>query len=142
MQQIAEAYYEPYPATIYITKRSPEEKAEMTNTEEAFHLYQAGDYDKSIQLFEELSVEDQNEYTRFYLASAYQAIGELDKAIGLYEGLIETHGIFKSQSQWYMALCYLFKNDIDASRDVLKKLSTSTDSYGPKALKLLNDIQN
>lgn len=108
----------------------------------AFLAYDNKQYQKAIDEFEALKSDTlQNELT-FYIGVSYLALEEVEKAmITLAE--VSEDSRFAMEKQWYMALAYLKKNDIDATKEALNKaLALSTDPVlTRKATELLDKLK-
>lgn len=127
--------FKPYPNVL-----SSNVRGEQDFTKDAFYYYDLGELTKSIELFSgqsTLSYQD-----KFYLANAYLAEGEVDKAIILLEETKNGFSEFKEQSTWFLALAYLKADDTEKAKTELKLLSDSESSYQQKAEILLNTITN
>lgn len=111
-------------------------------------LFNKSDYKMAIH---HLNIYVENSPNRDYaailsLATAQLAQKEVDKAIPLYELIIETKEAtaqpFQNQATWYLALAQLRNNELPAAQMQLKQLSQNEHSdYQEAAKKLLKEIQ-
>lgn len=127
-------FYRPYPNVASPTIRGEAQG----NLAHAFGSYERGQYEDAAVKFESLEPKDHVVY--FYLASAYLADEEVDKAIGNFEKCLALEGLFTVQARWYLALCYLYKEDTTISLKLLNEILKSENDYSDKAAQLIQRI--
>ncbi|MGF1637222.1 MAG: tol-pal system YbgF family protein [Cyclobacteriaceae bacterium] len=140
--QLAVNYYEPYPLTEAITQRSGDVQHGVL--EEALAAYDQGNNEKASNMLQQILIESAGEMEKvnFYLASAYQADGEFEKAIPLYEKIYAEGNTFKTQAGWYASLAYLQLNKPVMALNILKELEQGEHAYASRAKELLQEIKS
>ncbi|KOF03228.1 hypothetical protein OB69_07950 [Roseivirga seohaensis subsp. aquiponti] len=109
----------------------------------AFLAYDNKQYQKAIADFETLKSDTLKSELTFYIGVSYLAINEIEKGIiTLKDDAIDSK--FAMEKQWYLALAYLKKNDIDAAKIALNKaLHLSTDPVlGRNVSELLDKVNS
>jgi len=129
------AYYKPYPNVSMPSERGENEQSARA---EAFQLYEMGDYAAATQKFEAIESKDMAAY--FYLASAYMANEQIDEATTNFKKCLAPENVFTVPARWYLALCYVHKNDAVQSQELLKAIIKNNDSYSAKAADLLQEM--
>ena len=85
----------------------------------AYAYYHLGYYQQAINDYNEVLTKIQNDYSSFgvecldYLARAYRAIGDIDKAIEIYNILGETFDSKEDYSSYQRGWCYEMKGEFD-----------------------------
>lgn len=142
MSEVALSYFNPYPATIGAVDRSAEDT--QTLISEAMGYYENGEYAQSIvvlnQILETGNLESK-EVHQFYLANAYQANNEFDKAENIYLSLIGDGRTFHQQASWNLALCYLSKGQKTETLKVLNNTNFTFGNYTVLSRKLQEELQ-
>ena len=134
---IIEDYYTPY-NYIPTTTRGGEN---ATNSFELiFENYDQGQYDKVIEMVYKTDASVRTNEINYLLANSYQASGDFDAAIKIYKELLNTDTQYKRGSQWYLALCYLSKENKDLAIPILKELSASNTSKSVMAQEILEKL--
>ena len=132
-------YYSEYPVSPELSELSRSDDDLLF----AIKVYEAGDYDRAIILFEMLS--DSSAfiaYSRFYAGHAYLHLNLSDKAIESFQGLLdEDPGDLEHATRWYLALSYLKEGNAMLSREQLKIIEVSDSPFKRKARLLLRDLQ-
>jgi tetratricopeptide (TPR) repeat protein len=131
-------YYKEYPMTA--------EMNELSRTDDdllfAMKVYEAGDYERAIILFEMLA--DSNalrEYSLFYAGHAYMHLNLTDKAIETFKGLLdEARGDIIPATRWYLALCYLKTGEAALSKAQLLLIEETESPFRKDARMLLRDL--
>jgi tetratricopeptide (TPR) repeat protein len=131
------AYYKPYPNVSMPSERGENERSARA---EAFQFYERGDYAAATQRFEAIEPKDMAAY--FYLASAYMANEQIDKATTNFEKCLTSENVFTVPARWYLALCYVYKDDKERSQELLKAIVSHNDAYSTKAADLLREINS
>lgn len=136
--ELALAYFEPYPATIGAASRSTETSKDLI--ERAMSSYENGDYETTIEILEGLG-ENNTDINKFYLGNAYQATQAYDKAIKIYQDLIDNSQMFNEQASFNLALCYLSTDNIEGATTLLKNANFAVPAYQDKAGQLLEKLE-
>ncbi len=133
------AYYKEFPLTGQMS--------ELSRTDDdllfAIKVYEAGDYERAIVLFEMLADSaGLREYSLFYAGHAYMHLNLTDKAIETFQTLLkEAAGELTPATRWYLALCYLKTGQAESSKELLVQLKESDSPYRKDARMLLRDLQ-
>ncbi len=107
-QQLYATYFKPYPNVVMPMTR---EENRANPFADAFRLYEAGKYRDALAQFGQIADRSEDENILFYSAMSFLALGEADSAIVILEPLKGTNSHFRQQIYWYLALCYLKKDD-------------------------------
>ena len=136
-EQLYTAYFSPHTNTFAPIERN---KTSATILEKAFLAYENNEFEKALILFEETK-ETNNTAIQFYKASSYMALNNIEKALPLLEKVGTSKDVYANYAHWYLALCYLKKNQLQNSKSHLEIIVTN--SYYPhkKAKELLNEIR-
>ncbi len=131
-------YYKEYPMS--------EEINELSRTDDdllfAMKVYEAGDYDRAIILFEMLADSSGlRGYSLFYTGHAYMHLNLTDKAIETFHLLLhEPPATLIPATRWYLALCYLKTGEAALSKEQLLLIEDTDSPFRKSARKLLRDL--
>jgi tetratricopeptide (TPR) repeat protein len=89
---------------------------------QAFNAYENKNFEKAINLFDKILVNNGNSSIQFYKANALLALDKVDEAIVLLKNDISIQDSFHEKRYWFLALAYLKKSDIKNSRKNLTLL--------------------
>ena len=101
-EELYASNYEPYPNTVYAITRDNTEDNSLER--KAFGAYEANDIETAIRYFQDLRQNSGLDYVDFYLAQAYLANNDIQKAVPLFEKVVADNTDFKSEALWYAAL--------------------------------------
>jgi tetratricopeptide (TPR) repeat protein len=124
-----------------------EEMNELSRTDDellfAIKVYEAGDYDRAIIMFEMLADSSMlRGYSLFYAGHAYMHMKLNDKAIETFQELLnDAPGDLIAATRWYLALCYLKKGEATLSKEQLLLIEEMDSPYRRDARMLLRDLQ-
>lgn len=135
--QLFAEYFEPYPNIIMPTVRGVVEN-DSTVKAQAFRAYDQQDYAQAIQLFEKLSTQD--EAVLLYLGNSYLASGQPEKALVLFEKVLNDYDVFDEQAEWYVAVSYLKLEEREKAKVALQKVVARESSYKSKAQLILEKL--
>jgi len=132
-------YYQDYPITLDVMELSRADDDLLF----AIKVYESGDYERAVILFEMLSDSaGLREYALFYAGHAYMHQGLTSKAIETFEGLLDdARGDLIPATRWYLALSYLKKGEAALSKEQLLLLEETESPFRKKARSLLHDLQ-
>ncbi|MDP4290827.1 MAG: hypothetical protein Q8908_07075, partial [Bacteroidota bacterium] len=66
---------------------------------------------------------------------------QTDKAIHEFKFIIDQkNNLFVENAQWYLALCYLKNNQVEAAKDLFVQISNSSNSHNQEATQILKRI--
>jgi tetratricopeptide (TPR) repeat protein len=131
-QEVFAANFEPYPNVMHPVVRGDENSSEI---EKAFVFYENENYAAFIEALESSHFKN-NDYN-FYLANAYLATKNTDKAILLLENYLENpNPKYKTDAHWYLGIAYFKIEDIKA-KVYLQKVINAEDFHLEEAIKLL-----
>jgi tetratricopeptide (TPR) repeat protein len=131
-------YFEPYPNIIIPTVRG-DFPADSSLKAKAYKAYDQADYKEAIVLFEEIDGKDEG--VLLYLGNAYLANGDAERAIPLFEKVIDEYDVFDEQAEWYLAFCSLKLGEKEKAIAILEAMAKKENSYQERAkliVKLLN----
>lgn len=109
----------------------------------AIKVYEAGDYERAVILFEMLSDSAGiREYSLFYAGHSYLHQNLTEKAIEKFQELLdETQGDLIPATRWYLALCYLKTGEAALSKEQLLLIEETESPFRKEARMLLRDLQ-
>lgn len=138
-QELYATYYHPYPNIVNAIKRSDHTDNQST-VDQAYQLYEQGQYTNAIQYFEKVSAADKTAPVIFYTGSAYLASDQPEKAISAFREVIERHEEFNIQAQWYLGLAHLKTGNAEQAREILLKIASEENSYAKLAESILEKM--
>jgi tetratricopeptide (TPR) repeat protein len=132
-------YYKEFPMTREVDELSRADD----DLQFALRVYEAGDYERAIALFEMLADSiNLRQYSLFYAAQAYLHLNLTDRAIETFLGLLdEGPGELETATRWYLALSYLRSGEEALSKEQLDLVAASDSPYRKDARRLLADLQ-
>ena len=137
-EQLYLSYYQAYPNIVEPAERGQE------NIQDAYALYEKGDYAKAIEKFESQLANSQpteKAPLHFYMAISAMELNDLPLAEeNLLKVLEGEKGRFTNPARWYLALLYLRNNNTEKAEEELKILQGSNSSYAQKATDLFEAL--
>jgi tetratricopeptide (TPR) repeat protein len=132
-------YYKAFPKTEAVNELSRADDDLMF----ALQVYEAGDYERAIILFEMLADSSGlREYSLFYAGHTYIQLNLTGKAIETFQGLLEdAPDDLIPDIRWYLALCYLKTGEATLSKEQLLLIVETDSPYRRNARMLLRDLQ-
>jgi hypothetical protein len=132
-------YYQEYPITSDVMELSRADDDLLF----AIKVYESGDYERAVILFEMLSDSaGLREYSLFYAGHAYMHQSLTGKAIETFEELLDdARGDLSPATRWYLALCYLKKGEAALSKEQLLLIEETESPFRKNARSLLHDLQ-
>ncbi len=135
-QDLYDAYFEPYPNTVYTITRSD---GNQTLERAAFVAYESQDDDRAAELFLEAGATIA--HGNFYLAQVLLRLNRNEEAIELLAQSILEDSTFEAEANWYLALAYLKENDTESATEVLERQVSQYDFKKVKAQELLDSLR-
>jgi tetratricopeptide (TPR) repeat protein len=132
-------YYKEYPMSA--------DMKELSRTDDdllfAMKVYEAGDYERAVILFEILAdSSDLRGYSLFYTGHSYMHLNLTDKAIETFQRLLyDAPGDLIAATRWYLALCYLKTGEAALSKEQLLLIEDTESPFKKDARMLLRDLQ-
>jgi tetratricopeptide (TPR) repeat protein len=128
-QEFFKRYYQPY-ATVEMSQNMGS-VASMNELKTAYTAYETKQYSTAIHLFQKLLEQKEDPMVLFYMANAYLALGEDNKAIVLFETLDKNYKAFTLNEQviTYLCVAYLHTGEHEKARRKiidLKHISNDT----------------
>ena len=123
------------------------EMNELSRTDDdllfAMKVYEAGDYERAVFLFEMLADSIAlRGYSLFYAGLAYMHLNHTDKAIETFQGFLDdASGDMIPATRWYLALCYLRTGEASLSKEQLLLIEETDSPFRKNARMLLRDLQ-
>jgi len=132
-------YYREFPITTEIIELSRADDDLLF----AMKVYEAGDYERAVILFEMLSDSAGiREYSLFYAGQAYMHQNLTTQAIETFQELLDdAQGELLPATRWYLALCFLRKGDAALSKEQLLLIEEMESPFRREARLLLRDLQ-
>jgi hypothetical protein len=142
--KIFASYYHRYEADYEAAGvNSRSDAAKVSKLINAVQLYDLGNTNSAIIQFEEIIKADpENTAAHFFAGLALIENQDYDKAISNLLFVISKNDLpYIEQSEWYLALCYLKKDQRSQAKALLNKIANSESYYKIKALDLLKKLQ-
>jgi len=136
-EELIAAYYTPY---TYIPETTRGEPDAARKYEDIYHQYDLKQYRSVVSRIEAIDQSNRSTLMMFILGSAYQALGEEENAVPVYQGIIKGNSSYVNGATWYLALCHLSLGQVESAKDLLQKLQSSQSSYAKKAQQILSDL--
>ena len=109
---------------------------------EAFFVYNKGNYEKASGLFSKLFQETNNSEFLFYQGNSLLAQGNSQQAIEVFNEHLKHNDQLSNRTYWYLALAYLNTNELKLAKKELEAYIASGDVYkSEEAKSLLEDIK-
>jgi tetratricopeptide (TPR) repeat protein len=112
-----------------------------TDMERALMLYSSKNYTDALEVTSSF-VESSPEFAFFISGLCYQQMGLMDLAIKNYDRGESAAIYYKEHIQWYKALAFIKKNEMDVATVILRKLEANSTVYGERASELIRLIGN
>lgn len=129
--------FRPYPNVFEPTVRG---QGAATDRDEAFKLYEKGDYARAGNLFRALLQEENNDGILLLLGNCNLALGNTNEAVSNFSQLQAQSPELTIQAKWFLSMAYLQKGDAEAALPLLKELSTTGGSYAEKAQEMVRKL--
>lgn len=136
-QALFATHFEVYPNIIMPTVRG-EMPNDSTLKTMAFRAYDQKQYEEATDLFN--SIEQKDESILFYLGNCYLANNQAEKALPLFEKVLNEYEVFDEQAAWYIAVSYLKREERERARQALEKVVTRNGAYKEKAQTILKKL--
>jgi tetratricopeptide (TPR) repeat protein len=139
-QEIYEKYYEPYEVTMVY--RSAESSSAVL-LQEARQMYEAGQYQEAIKLYEEVLLKDPEDMeSTLYSGISYLETDQYVKADRSFNTILDHNdNLFIEQAEWCLGFCYLMTNDMVTARQHYEKIANSNSSYNNYAGKIVKRMK-
>ena len=100
-------------------------------------------YDQALNKLNGILAKDkQSPVGNFYTGAIYQQTGKYDKAIQYYNTVIkEGDNLFVEQSEWYVGLCYLNRNEKEKAIRQFRKISWKGGYYQQQSNEILKKLE-
>lgn len=133
-------FYEPYPNTIAPTVRGTDTTDDTTK---AFRHYDAENYNEALTLFDKIYDSKGEDFALFYKGISLMELKRYEEAVNTFKELNTNRNVsdFSSESQWYLALCYLKTNNNEEAVKILKKTAEVQSPVQQKAIELLAELE-
>ncbi|MCB0665677.1 MAG: hypothetical protein KDC80_07640 [Saprospiraceae bacterium] len=140
-KRLANRYFEA-PRSTYVMLNRGDQATEQTSLNEAFTLYEKGEFSKAAIAIENLVADNpEKKDLKFYQAISLYASGQIEESIPLLESCTtEPYQELDERSPWYLGLAYLKKGERDQAIIWLQKAAEVDALHEESALKLLNKI--
>ena len=101
------------------------------------------EYDTALKLFSEILQKDrQNIAGNFYTGTIHQQTGKYDDAIHSFTNVVTLgDNLFVEQSEWYIGLCYLNRNEREKAVHQFRKISESNGYYQEQSIAILKKLE-
>ena len=112
-------YFEPY---RNITQPVVRSDAQESIKEAAFHAYENGQFQKALNLFDQVLLNKEEANILFYKANVLLSLNQPKMAVPILQQDISVIDSFSEKRYWYLALSYLKLNQIEKSKETLQIL--------------------
>ncbi|MCC7245116.1 MAG: hypothetical protein IT269_05530 [Saprospiraceae bacterium] len=133
---IASNYYTPYTSKMGTS-------SDNSAVSPGILMYENEQYKKAIPLLQEEISRQPNQYKAFLLANAYIIEKAPERAIPILQSLdTEPPSLPNIEIKWYLAMAYLYSNQVENAKPYLNALTGSESSmFRDKAQKVLTELQ-
>ena len=102
------------------------------------------EYETALNLLQEvISKDTDNAVGHFYSGVTLQELGRYHRAIEEYQAVvINKDNLFVEQAEWYIGLCYLQTSESEKAIKQFKKIANEKGFYQPKAVAILNKLED
>jgi hypothetical protein len=109
----------------------------------AMDAYTKKDFETSYKLLDEVcSIDKENSEAFFFKGISAMKIEKFDTAVTSFKVVLSSTSLYIDAAEWYIALCYLGKNDISNAKKVFQHIIINPNNfYKDKACSLLKDIE-
>ncbi len=113
-------YFKPYDGD-YATRSVEEHPKPKDKYYLALDQYNAGNYEQSWKMFNELSNVDSIKIdAMFYMGNSAMEINKFDDAISSFKYILkDSNSLYLDEAEWYLSLCYLKTSDITDAKKTL-----------------------
>ncbi len=130
-------YYEPFPNTIAPVERTANAD---TGLSQAFAYYDAGDYEKAIYAFQQLTSINQRKDLQLYLGISQMALNQNEEARKSFEAVIANKGEMASIATWYLGLLYIKIEQPEKAKPLIQSTAETDNPFANNAQKLENEL--
>lgn len=130
-EQLYASNYEPYPNVV-----SPIDRSSQFDSKNPYALYEMEEYVKALDILKTI---EGNDTASFYEGQVHLALQQPDEAIENFKH-IPSGSDFKAPANWYLALAYLGKNDMDKAKETLSSIVEGKGDYSQRAQALLDNL--
>ncbi|MCF8368037.1 MAG: hypothetical protein K9G76_03285 [Bacteroidales bacterium] len=134
-EQIAQKYYKPaYSIHDY---RSIEDQ-DLSGNNEAFSLYNNGEYAKSLELF---LLFENKVVSNFYTGICYYELHDYRMAEQSFNYVyMDQTNLFIEQAEWYLALTYLQQNKVTEAKEIFGRIKASKSPFALQSSEILKKL--
>ncbi len=150
-EKLFKEYFTPYPNDLIEHSRGASLAGEWSNLSNeqydaivmAMNHYDNEEYQEAANIFNEMQLKGDYPTIIFFHALSEITLGNTKKAIEMLEPLTKSYNNnYFIASQWYLALLYLKTNQLEASKELLKKIAITPSEFSTKAESLLKEINS
>ena len=134
-------YYQTYPNIASSVRGDEQTEGKL---QDALQQYDAENFKAALKLLQEiLAAEPNNAAANFYAGVSYLKVEESERAVASLQKVIALDDSkFSEPAEWYLALAYLQKNDMEQTRAMLNDLIAQERVYKEQATKLLERLRS
>lgn len=136
-QELFATHFEVYPNIIMPTVRG-EVINDSTIKALAFSAYDQKKYEEAAALFS--SIDQKDATVLFYLGNCYLASNQAERALPLFEKVLNEYEVFDEQAEWYIAVSYLKLEERERAKQALEKVVARNSAYKDKAQTILDKL--
>jgi tetratricopeptide (TPR) repeat protein len=108
---------------------------------ECIHLYNEKKFDLAAERFSKYLTETPNDLdAQFYLGVSLLGSARPEESISTFGMVITGNGLLKEQAEWYRALAYLKRGDVETTKRLLNDINHEGHDYRTKAAELLGKL--
>lgn len=121
-ERIFAQYFEPYPAIGLVRSGGSSKDGTL---EQAIQAYNRADYAQSSKEFSVYYQETKDTISLFYLGIAQLSQNQTDAALTTFKQFQSISPILQEQTNWYIALAYLRKQDLVSLKNLMRNMPNS-----------------
>ncbi len=140
-EQLYNDFYQPFQSNIGVSRSANLSEDNLVNR--AIMRMNEKDYDSALLLFSDVLKNDrENVIGNFYTGSIQQIKGNYEAAIHSFNDVIrQGDNLFVEQSEWYIGLCYLNRNEREKAIKQFKKIVQQHGYYQKKSEDILEKLE-
>jgi len=97
-------------------------KNDIEKLQYAMIAYEQANYEKAINIFEQIVVTDENKIQIWlYSGNSYLILNHVNEAKACFNNIIEANIGFEMDAKWYLSLCYLKEGEVEQAKPLLRE---------------------
>lgn len=134
-------YFQPYDGSYIVRSEGIQTNIKYS---QATDLYNAANYEKSWNMFNDICAKDSSDISVFFFKGiSAMEINNYNDAIVSFKFIIKDNStLFAEHAKWYLALCYLKDDDTTNALKLFKDIASGNSYYKVNAKKILEKLSD